>query len=145
MKCLFLATVMLTGAAVGCNGALTNQHAQMMDAMRGTIKDASSRLGSSGTGQVQAGGHVINPGIKLSASITYSAEASYVGVAGQVQAASQGNLDREVSAEDQESARAIWSNTAIDVAERRETVRSILYPWTDAAIDKFLGPAPEAK
>jgi hypothetical protein len=51
--------------------------------MRGVMSDTAARLGESGTGQIQAGGHVINPGLRVTGGVEYYATASYVGLAGQ--------------------------------------------------------------
>lgn len=95
---LFATLGATTGCAGGCGSAF-NQHAQMMDAMRGVMKDAASRLGESGNGQIAAGGHVVNPGIRVSGGVEYFAVARYEGVGGQVQASMSGPLDRPVSSE----------------------------------------------
>lgn len=110
-----------------------NQHAQMMDAMRGVMRDTAARLGQSGTGQIAAGGHVINPGIRVSGGIEYFAVARYDGVSGQVHASMSGPLDRPIPPEVQQHADAIWQNTTINTEQK---LRLILQSLGDAASPK---------
>lgn len=117
--------VMFVVSSAGC-GNMFNQHAQLMDTMRGAVQEASARLASSGTGQVQAGGQVIDPGIEVSAGVRYFAEARYKGVAGQVQAAQMGELGREVSPEVQERINRVYSNTALSASEKFTAALAIL-------------------
>jgi hypothetical protein len=124
-RTIVVATLLLSGC-----GNLFNQHAQMMDAMRGVMKDTAARLGDSGTGQIAAGGQVINPGIRVKGGVEYYAEAAYVGVSGQVQASMMGQLDRPVSTEVQESADAIWRNTSLTGAEKLRMTLELLREWT---------------
>jgi len=114
--------------ACGC-GNLFNQHAQMMDAMRGVMSDTAARLGASGTGQVAAGGQVINPGIRVAGGMEYFATATYEGVSGQVQAAMMGNLDRPVPAEVQARADAIWRNTTLTSEQKFHALVRLLSDW----------------
>lgn len=125
--CLFLLVAMIV-ATTGCSN-LFNQHAQMMDAMRGVMADTAARLGESGSGQIQAGGHVINPGIRVTGGMEYYATANYVGLAGQVQASMQGDLTRDIPPDVQEKINAIWRNTSIEQAEKRAMVREVLRAW----------------
>mgnify|MGYP003395183239 CR=1 FL=1 len=120
-----LASVLLSGC-----GNLFNQHAQMMDSMRGVMKDTAARLGESGTGQIAAGGQVINPGIRVKGGVEYYAEAAYVGVSGQVQASMMGTLDRPVPSAVQESADAIWRNTSLTSADKLRMTLELLREWT---------------
>lgn len=110
--------------SAGCAN-LFNQHAQMMDAMRGVMNDTAARLGESGTGQIQAGGHVINPGIRVTGGVEYYATASYVGLAGQVQAAMSGRLDRPVSVDVESRASAIWRSTSLSDAEKLRLLQGL--------------------
>jgi len=127
---LFAAAALFFLAATlfGCSN-LFNQHAQMMDAMRGTMRDTASRLSQSGTGQIAAGGQVIHPGIEVSGGVRYFARAEYVGVAGQVTASMQGGLDRPVPEDVQAQIGAIWRNTALSDGERIALVRELLLAW----------------
>lgn len=126
MKRLILWAPMMLSA--GC-GSLFNQHAQMMDAMRGVMSDTAARLGESGTGQIQAGGHVINPGLRVTGGVEYYASASYVGLAGQVQAAMSGGLNRPVSPEVEARASAIWRDASLSDAEKLRLTRELLEAW----------------
>lgn len=110
---------------VGCGGAF-NQHAQMMDAMRGVMKDAASRLGESGNGQIAAGGHVVNPGIRVSGGVEYFAIARYEGVGGQVQASMAGPLDRPVAPEVQAAADAIWRDASKSAEQKLNLLRALI-------------------
>lgn len=114
-------------ACGGCN--LFNQHAQLMDTMRGAMQEASARLGESGTGQIQAGGQVIDPGIEVAASITYSASARYKGVAGQVQAAMQGGLDRPIPQDVQDRINRVYAHTALSSAEKWAAAIAMIRAW----------------
>lgn len=113
----------------GC-GHLFNQHAQMMDAMRGVMSDTAARLSSSGTGQIAAGGQVINPGIRVAGGMEYYATATYAGVSGQVQAAMMGGLDRPVPPELQARADAIWRDSSLATEEKVRLVAKLLMEWT---------------
>src|SRR5262245_63681500 len=104
---LFAGIVLLAGC-----GNLFNQHAQMVDATRGVMSDTAARLGESGTGQIAAGGQVINPGIHVCGGVEYYAEARYEGVTGQVQAAMNGPLNRPVPPEVQGRIDAIWRDSS---------------------------------
>lgn len=126
MKRLILLAPMLLSA--GC-GSLFNQHAQMMDAMRGVMSDTAARLGESGTGQIQAGGHVINPGLRVTGGVEYYATASYVGLAGQVQAAMSGGLNRPVSPEVEARASAIWRDASLSDAEKIRLTKELWEAW----------------
>ncbi len=121
----------------GCAN-LFNQHAQMMDAMRGVMADTASRLGESGSGQVAAGAYVINPGLRVSGGMEYYAVAQYTGVAGQVTASMMGNLDRQVPPEVMANAQKIWRNTALAKEERVKLIKELLQPWNSALVEKFL-------
>ena len=123
MKRLILMAPMVVSA--GC-GSLFNQHAQMMDAMRGVMSDTAARLGESGTGQIQAGGHVINPGLRVTGGVEYYATASYVGLAGQVEAAMSGGLDRPVSPEFEARASTIWRDASLSEAEKLRLTRQLI-------------------
>ncbi|QDV91674.1 hypothetical protein RAS2_27780 [Phycisphaerae bacterium RAS2] len=122
---LFATLGATTGCAGGCGSAF-NQHAQMMDAMRGVMKDAASRLGESGNGQIAAGGHVVNPGIRVSGGVEYFAVARYEGVGGQVQASMSGPLDRPVSAEVQAAADAIWRDASKSAEQKLQLLHEML-------------------
>lgn len=98
----------------------------MMDAMRGVMKDAASRLGESGNGQIAAGGHVVNPGIRVSGGVEYFAVARYEGVGGQVQASMSGPLDRPVSAEVQAAADAIWRDASKSAEQKLQLLHEML-------------------
>lgn len=120
----FLSMTLLAGCA-----NLFNQHTQMMDAMRGVMSDTAARLGESGTGQIQAGGHVINPGLRVTGGVEYYATASYVGLAGQVQAAMSGRLDRPVSSDVEARTSAIWRNTSLSDSEKVRLTRELMEIW----------------
>ena len=111
----------------GCN--LFNQHSQMMDAMRGVMADTASRLGESGNGQIAAGGQVINPGIRVAGGMEYYAVAQYEGVAGQVTASMQGQLDRPVPADVQDRINRIWQRTGISSDEKWSLIRDVIRTW----------------
>jgi len=128
--------------AVGC-GNLFNQHAQTMDAMRGVMADTAARLGSSGAGQVTAGGEVIHPGIRVSAGIEYYAEARYVGVAGQVQASMTGRLDRAITPESAARAEAIWRQTDLSSSQKLERLFNFFRDSSSSAT--VPGPAPTSR
>ena len=116
----------------GCSN-LFNQHAQMMDAMRGVMSDTATRLGQSGTGQIAAGGQVINPGIRVAGSMEYYAVAQYQGVSGQVQASMMGSLDRPVPPEVQQRADHIWRDTSLSTEQKLRLVSQLLMKWMGAA------------
>jgi hypothetical protein len=126
----WLAQVVVVATLLTCGcGSLFNQHAQMMDAMRGVMKDTAARLGESGTGQIAAGGQVINPGIRVKGGVEYYAEAAYVGVSGQVQASMMGPLDRAVPNEVQESADALWRNASLSAADKLRMTLELIRDW----------------
>jgi hypothetical protein len=133
---LGLSCLLLAPCVLGCSN-LFNQHAQTMDAMRGVMSDTAARLSESGTGQIQAGGQVINPGIRVAGGVEYYAIAQYEGVTGQVQASMQGDLSRVVPPDVQERINSIWRNTSIEQAEKRKMVAKVLLDW--------LAKEPEAK
>lgn len=112
-------------ALSGCSH-LFNQHAQMMDAMRGVMADTAARLAESGAGQIAAGGHVINPGLRVSGGFEYYAVARYEGVSGQVIAAMQGGLARPISPEAQARIDAVWQDSSLTMDRKLELVRSLL-------------------
>lgn len=121
--------LMVVGCAVsGCSG-LFNQHTQMMDAMRGAMSDTAARLSTSGTGQLAAGGQVINPGLRVSGGVEYYAEARYEGVSGQVMASMAGTLDRPVPAEVQARVDAIWRATSLSSQQKLEMTYELLSRW----------------
>lgn len=123
-RIVFIAAI---GLSAGCN--LFNQHAQMMDAMRGVMADTASRLGESGSGQIAAGGQVINPGIRVAGGMEYYAVAQYEGVAGQVTASMQGQLDRPVPADVQDRINRIWQRTGISSDEKWALIRDVIRTW----------------
>jgi hypothetical protein len=112
----------------GC-GNLFNQHAQMMDAMRGVMSDTAARLGESGTGQIAAGGHVINPGIHVSGGVEYYAEARYEGVSGQVQASMSGQLNRAIPQQVQDRIDAIWRDGSLAAEQKLKLIEKALTIW----------------
>jgi hypothetical protein len=114
----------------GC-GRLFNQHTQMMDAMRGVMADTAARLGETGSGQVAAGGHVVNPGIRVAGGVEYYAVARYEGLSGQVSASMSGRLDRPVPPEIQQQADRIWRNTELTTDEKLRLVARLLAEWAD--------------
>ena len=122
--------LVVVAAAGGC-GNLFNQHAQMMDAMRGVMSDTAARLASSGSGQIAAGGHVINPGLRVAGGVEYYAVAQYQGVAGQVQASMAGGLDRAVPPEVQARSDAIWRDTSLSAAEKVRLTAELLRQWME--------------
>lgn len=128
---MFLRTLAWISAAAivvglcGCSG-LFNQHAQTMDAMRGVMADTAARLSASGTGQIAAGGEVINPGIRVAAGVEYYAVARYEGVSGQVQAGMSGGLDRSITPEAEARAAAIWRDTILSDREKLERLFALL-------------------
>lgn len=113
---------------VGCSN-LFNQHAQIMDAMRGVMSDTASRLSESGTGQIAAGGQVINPGLRVSGGVEYYAVAQYEGVSGQVTASMQGGLGRVIPNEVQQRIDAIWRDSSISAARRNEMIYELIQQW----------------
>ena len=116
-------------ATLASCGNVFNQHAQMMDAMRGVMTDTAARLGQSGTGQIAAGGQVINPGIRVKGGVEYYAEAAYVGVSGQVQASMMGTLDRPIPPEVQARADAIWQSTTLATDQKLRLITQLLQTW----------------
>lgn len=146
---MMLAGAMLLALATptGCAN-LSNQHAQMMDAMRGVMRDTAARLSTSGAGQVAAGGQVINPGLRVAGGMEYYAEAKYEGVSGQVTASMQGALDRPVPADVQEKIDAIWRDTALTTLEKIRLTRELLVKWEHAVsepvnVDEPTAPAED--
>ncbi len=117
--------ILLIPAITGCSN-LFNQHAQLMDAMRGVMADTAARLAQSGTGQIAAGGQVINPGIRVSGGMEYYAVAQYQGVSGQVQASMMGTLDRDISPDVQARADAIWRDASLDTSARLKLTAQLL-------------------
>lgn len=117
--------ILLIPAITGCSN-LFNQHAQLMDAMRGVMADTAARLGQSGTGQIAAGGQVINPGIRVSGGMEYYAIAQYQGVSGQVQASMMGSLDRDIPPDVQSRADAIWRETSLNTATKMKLIEKLL-------------------
>lgn len=124
----------------GCN--LFNQHAQMMDTMRGAIAESSRRLGDSSVGQYAAGAQVIDPGIEIEAGLKYFASARYRGVAGQITASAQGTLDRELPPEVMEQISIIYRNTSWSSEQKLNAVRELLAKW---ATDQVVEDAPPAE
>lgn len=116
----------------GCSSVF-NQHAQMMDAMRGVMSDTAARLGQSGAGQIAAGGQVINPGIRVCGGVEYYAVAQYQGVSGQVQASMMGSLDRPVPADVQERADHIWRDSSLATDQKVRLLSQLLMKWSGAA------------
>jgi hypothetical protein len=103
----------------------------MMDAMRGVMKDTADRLGESGNGQIAAGGQVCNPGIRVTGGMEYFVEATYVGVAGQVTASMQGNLNRPVPQSLQDECNIIWRNTSWSADRRTQAIKDILLEYVN--------------
>lgn len=122
--------ILLIPAITGCSN-LFNQHAQLMDAMRGVMADTAARLGQSGTGQIAAGGQVINPGIRVSGGMEYYAVAQYQGVSGQVQASMMGSLDRDIPPDVQSRADAIWRETSLNTATKMKLIEKLLAQLRD--------------
>ena len=138
---LKLATLVLFACLCGgCN--LFNQHAQMMDTMRGAITESSRRLGDSSVGQYAAGAQVIDPGIEIEAGLKYFASARYRGVAGQITASAQGTLDRELPAEVMEQISIIYRNTSWSSEQKLNAVRELLAKW---ATEQVVEEAPPAE
>lgn len=133
-RCTFLTGFVLavvTAGAIpigGCSN-LFNQHAQIMDAMRGIMGDTAARLSESGTGQIAAGGQVINPGLRVSGGVEYYAVAQYEGVSGQVTAAMHGGLDRAVPDEVQQRIDAIWRDSSLTASRRAQMIYELLDKW----------------
>lgn len=130
--------ILLISAITGCSN-LFNQHAQLMDAMRGVMADTAARLGNSGTGQIAAGGQVINPGIRVSGGLEYFAVAQYQGVSGQVQASMMGSLDRTISPDVQARADAIWRDASLDTAARLKLTAQLLETRAITTLDTNSG------
>src|SRR5437867_10666803 len=101
----------------------------MMDAMRGVMSETAARLGESGTGQIAAGGQVINPGIHVCGGVEYYAEARYTGVCGQVQASMNGPLNRPVPPDVQARIDAIWRDSSLSAEQKLTLVEKILTMW----------------
>lgn len=140
MKTIIASALILAACmSAGCN--LFNQHAQLMDGMRGVMSDTAARLSESGTGQIAAGGHVINPGLRVSGGVEYYAVAQYEGVSGQVTASMQGGLSREISPEVQARSDAIWRNTSLTDEQKRKAFLDLLRAW---ALNEPLPEAPPA-
>ncbi len=130
---IILSLVALATLASGCN--LFNQHAQMMDTMRGAITESSRRLGDSSVGQYAAGAQVIDPGIEIEAGLKYFASARYAGVAGQITASAQGTLDRQLPPEVVDQLSIIYRNTSWSSEQKLNAVRELLAKWvTDQAV-----------
>lgn len=127
MKARIIAFLTLACLCCGCN--LFNQHAQMMDTMRGAIAESSRRLGDSSVGQYAAGAQVIDPGIEIEAGLKYFASARYRGVAGQITASAQGQLDRELPPEVVEQLGIIYRNTSWSSEQKLNAVRELLAKW----------------
>lgn len=130
-----IATILIlaVAACAGCN--LFNQHAQIMDTMRGAITESAQRLGDSSVGQYAAGAQVIDPGVRVSAGLEYYAEARYSGVAGQITASAQGTLNRELPPEVMEQISIIYRNTSWSSEQKLNAVRELLAKWaTDQAV-----------
>jgi len=125
-----IAAMLMMGAVpiAGCSN-LFNQHSQIMDAMRGIMGDTAARLSESGTGQIAAGGQVINPGLRVSGGVEYYAVAQYEGVSGQVTAAMHGGLDRVVPEEVQHRIDAIWRDSSLTASKRAQMIYDILDKW----------------
>ena len=124
--------VSLTAAmgSTGCSN-LFNQHAQMMDAMRGVMSDTAARLSESGSGQIAAGGQVINPGLRVAGGVEYYAVAQYEGVSGQVTASMQGRLDRPFAKEVQRRIDAIWRDAGLTAEQRLQLIHELLRQWNE--------------
>lgn len=120
MKKLIFILPLLTGCS------LFNQHAQFMDAMRGVMADTTKRLADSGTGAVQAGGQVINPGIECEASMSYKVNAHYIGVAGQVQATMSGALGRQMTPEEGKLVNTIWHNSSLSEEQKLAATQQLI-------------------
>lgn len=115
----------LAGMLLGVTGcSLFNQHAQMMDAMRGPIAQATASLREGGHTQVSAGGQVINPKIRVAAGIIYFAEAGYDGVAGQVQGSLSGTT-RDLTPTEAMMIERITRNSTLTDAERAAMLRDM--------------------
>ena len=143
MKTMIASILLLAVAACGgCN--LFNQHAQMMDTMRGAITESSRRLGDSSVGQYAAGAQVIDPGIEIEAGLKYFASARYRGVAGQITASAQGTLDRELPPEVMEQISIIYRNTSWSSEQKLNAVRELLAKWaTDQVVEENQTVVPE--
>ena len=143
MKNRITACLALACLCCGCN--LFNQHAQMMDTMRGAIAESSRRLGDSSVGQYAAGAQVIDPGIEIEAGLKYFASARYRGVAGQITASAQGQLDRELPPEVVEQLGIIYRNTSWSSEQKLNAVRELLAKWVteQAASDHEHAPNPD--
>lgn len=134
-----IAAILIIAACTGCN--LFNQHAQMMDTMRGAISESSRRLGDSSVGQYAAGAQVIDPGIEIEAGLKYFASARYRGVAGQITASAQGQLDRELPPEVVAELGIIYRNTSWSSEQKLNAVRELLAKWvTDQAVQEDAPP-----
>ncbi len=136
-----MAVLLPLAAACGCAN-LFNQHAQMMDAMRGAMSDTAARLGESGTGQIAAGGQVINPGLRVCGGVEYYAVAQYTGVSGQVLAAMAGTLDRPVPKEVQDRADAIWRDSSLSSELKTKLTYDLLSGWLAREGSQSLASSP---
>lgn len=112
------------GSICGCN--LFNQHAQLMDTMRGAITEASQRLGDSSVAQYAGGGMLINPGIRVEAGLTYYASARYEGLSAQIQASAAGKMDRGLTDYERQTIDSIYHNTALSAAEKWKIIAEML-------------------
>lgn len=141
MKKIITCLTLVLLASSGCN--LFNQHAQMMDTMRGAISESSRRLGDSSVGQYAAGAQVIDPGIIIEAGLKYFASARYAGVAGQITASAQGTLDRQLPPEVVAELGIIYRNTSWSSEQKLNAVRELLAKWvTDQHVVDEGEPAP---
>lgn len=131
MKKLIGASVLVINL-FGCNSSLFNQHAQMMDVMRGAIAESARRLGDSSVGQYAAGAQVQNPGIALEAGLVYRATAKYEGVAGQITASAQGTMDRPQTELERAEFMKIYRNSSLSDEQQNilllELLRSRVKP-----------------
>ena len=120
---VFSALCLLT---TGCGGGLINQHGKEFDTLNSLAMRAAASLGSGNVGQYQVGAHGINPGVRLSAGVEYYAEARYVGLAGQMQAAAQGTFNRELSAEEMNALIQVSTAQYRSDEEKRAAIHAFL-------------------
>lgn len=118
--------IIATLALPGCGSSLFNAHIKDAEIARGMAADTVKKLGDSGVGQYSGSAQGINPGLRVSAGIEYFAVARYEGLAGQFSASGHGQLNGDVSVEDQALIRAIWNDTALNQEQKRAAVIEIL-------------------
>jgi len=120
----------------GCANPLLDQHAKIIDQMRGVATEAAERIGSGGMGAVQAGGGVNDPGIRVGAGVEYYAYARFVGVFGQVMASMQGVLDREVPDSVRSDIMRIFMSTDLNEQQKSQAIWDLITIYIKTKIEE---------